>query len=228
MSSVKINVKSPNPWETIGMFFGYFAVAKDIPSVLRTLMIPKLVPDCLKAFLLGVVGNGNFWLLIFFTALTVLTYILLWTTSHPQEEEDSDITITKRADADGKASVIKTMKRYQVLRIIRSLGLVWIRERILDFWKVFLYGTFKRPSNWESDPTRMNHIDRITFDDHSGWEFQYSKDYRSIIARFHPSTTDTYEESQVREPTLKEVGLLMIASNYFPFWYLGYLFRKLF
>lgn len=46
-------IEPPKPWEILGAFFGYFAVAKDAPSTLRTLGLTKLILYRLKDGLLS-------------------------------------------------------------------------------------------------------------------------------------------------------------------------------
>lgn len=72
---------------------------------------------------------------------------------------------------------VQVMKRHQLLRILRSFGLVIIYEWLLDRMGVQLYGGFNRYADWTPRPELFDYIDRYSLDNESV-EFQYSRDCR--------------------------------------------------
>jgi hypothetical protein len=114
------------------------------------------------------------------------------------------------------------MRRSQLLRIVRSLGLVFFRELILDRMGISLYGTFSRPPEWgEPPPNRFSAVDRLLFRENGAVEYQYSTDFEQLIVREH-QRNEKYGPDATRQPTGRDIKLLMLASNRFPFWYLVY------
>ncbi len=217
------------------MVFGYLAVAKDVPLTLRKLLISKAIPESWKIALLQRVANRDFWYVLSFTIfLIVLYFLLLWrTTGNEVEDEDSGSKAlsgelgSKKKQDHSKARrdrAVAVLKRYRLIRIIRSFGLVIIREKLLDLMKVGLYGTFRRQENWSPEPNRFCFIDRVTFIDGTGSEYQYSRNFRDIIVRTHPFDLAHYERHLLRPPAISDIKLLLVASNFFLFWFLGYLF----
>jgi hypothetical protein len=204
--------ESPKPWEVLGTFFGFFAVAKDAPANLRTLGVTKLVPEKCKSKLFSWNGNPDFWLLVLFASISVI--VLLYFIPRKREPK-------RQAENDRIVVVSASIRRGNLIRLLRSLGLVWIREKLLDWIGVALYGTFRRPRDWPLEPARKKWIDRITLDSGVGFEFQYMIGYQKLSVREHPRNSDTYGPPIEREPTWKDARLLLLASNYFPIWLLA-------
>jgi len=213
-------IESPKPWEILGSFFGYFAVAKDIPSILRMLCIQKIPPYRLKQILLRINPSADFWLLITFTAVTVLILLhYLWRTrpiKGPDPSSDKELQ-----------EFVKIGKRNYRLRIIRSFGFAWFRDKILDRMNVNVYGTFQRPPPpyWPAVEDRANSIDRIIFADGTGMEFQYAKDFTTMFVRRHTPGTNLFNSVEERLPSSVEIRLLLVASNYFPLWWIMHLIK---
>lgn len=213
-------IEAPKPWEILGAFFGYFAVAKDAPDLFRRLGFTKLIPDSLREKLLEWNKDPNFWLLFLFTILT-FAVVIFWL---PRKENNVELSDREKHIAE----INKIIRRNKVIRILRSLGLVIIREALLDLKGVLVYGTFSRPDEWQRESERAKWIDRITFKGGGGFEYQYSKNFKKLIVRHHPSGSDKYDSPVERDPLLGEIPVLIIASNYFVFWFLLYLIRKFF
>lgn len=213
MATKRNNDEAPKKWEVLGVFFGFFATAKDAPTVFRALAIRKLLPTTIKTFLLAINDNANFWYTFLFTMLScVLLFGLLIREKVHKELPDQD----DLADDD---NLKKILNRAYFFSYVKSLGLLFIRNWILGIIGVEIYGTFRRQSDWEPRPNYFQSIDRIAFSDGSGKEFQFSKNYQKISIRVHPSGDVTYGLPEERKPTWKEIRVLLLASNFFPFWW---------
>lgn len=219
MAELRNPIEPPKPWEILGAFFGYFAVAKDAPAIIRMLGIPNLVPESFKVFLHRWNTNSDFWLLILFTFLT-FAVVFVWL---PRKDNTTELSDREKHIAD----INKAIRKSKTIRIMRSLGFVLVREFILDLLGVTRYGTFSRPSDWQNEPDRARWIDRINLKSGKGVEYQYSKNFQRLIIREHPLSSDIYGLSAEREPQLREVPMLLVASNYFGIWIIAYLFKKL-
>jgi hypothetical protein len=221
MAEAGRGIELPKPWEVLAVIFGYFTVAKDVPNTLRTLGISKIARFIgLRDCLLRANRNPDFWLLLPFTIVACFLFFWLLLRSERPEEPPNN-------DRLARASAV--IRRGRIIRVIRSLGLVVLRERILDRMGVAFYETFRRPTdrNWPPEPGRAEYIDRILFKDGQGTEFQYSNDHRVIFVRRHPPNVDAWGPTEEQLPKADEVKLLLFASNYFPFWLLAYLVRRL-
>lgn len=219
MTVKRDDFEPPKPWEILGAFFGYFAVAKDAPSVMRTLGATRLCPDWLRTCLLDVNKHADTWLLWMFTIVTVvfLSY-LLWR-RRPREAP---------SDSDDMKDALRAMKRHRILRIVRSLGLVLVRNAVMDLLGVTRYGTFKKPSTWPRDPKIFNYVDRINLTGGKGLEYQYARDFSNLLVREHPPTTDDYGPTAERRPTWNDFKVLIAGSNIFLLWFPAHLVMRLF
>lgn len=214
--------RSINAWEVLAAFFGYFAVARDVPDILRTLQIPKLLGllPCVKNQLLEWNASPDFWLLLGFTLFTLFGafYLLL------RKEKDSS---PKPLDKDEIIrKVTRQFRRDKIIRVVRSFGVLLIREFLLGLAGVEIYGTFVRPSTWPKQSTHFNFIDRIAFQAGNGFEYQYRRDFSSLTVRSHPEANDAYGPPDDSPPKWGDVKLLMIASNFFPFWYVVFWLKR--
>jgi hypothetical protein len=212
--------ETPNIWEILASFFGYFAVAKDVPNIFRTLHLPSLFPDCIKKKMLEWVPDSNFWLLLSFTIpilLFLLYFLFKKEPREPPEKPDEEIRIEK---------ISKILRRGRVIRVIRTFGLVLVREFILDRLGITIYGTFTRPEEWPEQATHFDFIDRIRFKSRDGIEFQYRRNYLYLTIRKHPG--DNFEYGPPEDVPLKweYLKILMVASNFFPFWLFVYLLKR--
>ncbi len=91
MADLRKLYKEINPWEVLLAFFGYFAIAKDVPTNIRTLQIPRLVPDLVKNKLLQWNSSGDFWVLLSFTCFVIFALsILLLRPDSSKKECDKD------------------------------------------------------------------------------------------------------------------------------------------
>lgn len=229
MAKSRFQLSDLSPLEILGGFFGYFAVANDIPNILRKLSVRSLVPDSWKACLLRFNSNPDFWYLITFTLLVIVGLLRLISSQKPKKEDpNQDTPQTFETLNDDTFDLEASWKRMRKISILRSFGLILVREWILNRLKISLYGTFKRQSDWEPQPERFDYIDRINYDQGEGYEFQYSKNFKFVIVRTHPSDNSTYGPSSTRTPNLKEIRDLLFASNFFPFWCLIHLLRRSF
>lgn len=224
MAKRRLQISDISPLEILGAFFGYFAVAKDVPDILKMLSIKALLCDSWKKKLLTLNPNANFWYLLFFTVVAIAVFfIFVVTQKEPKKDQNQDTFSTlDNDDYDLHAS----WKRIRRLSVLRSLGLNLVREWILTRLGVSLYGTFKRQSDWMPAPERFKYIDRINYEGAGGDEFQYAKNFKFVIVRTHPANNDTYGPAETRVPTFKECRTLLFASNFFPFWLLIHLLRR--
>lgn len=223
MAELREKLESSKPWEILATFFGYFAVAGDVPEILRTLNLSKLIPNVIKTYFLKWNPDSDFWFLLFFTGSTVL----LWLWLIPRKKEVKENKDKEREDIIRE--IATTMRRKNIIRIVRSFGLVFLREFLLSrLLKVSFYGTFKRPPppNWPPAPDRFKSVDRISFSDGTGIEFQYSRDFENLISRKHPKGSDQFGAEEQRKPSWDDIKLLLIASNIFPFWHVMFLLNK--
>lgn len=225
MAKSRFQLNDISPWEILGGFFGYFAVANDVPDILRKLSIRSLVPNSLEKCLLEINPSTDFWYLSTFTFITFVGFFGVVSTSGPSKENPNQDT-KSRKDSDLYKELKASMKRMRKISIIRSFGLIIVREWILSRLKISLYGTFKRPSEWEKQPERFNYIDRINYEQGDGYEFQYLRDYKRVIVRNHSSHDSTYGPEDIRLPTWKECRLLIVASNFFFLWFVIHIFRR--
>lgn len=221
MAKPRLQLSDLSPLEILGAFFGYFAVAKDAPQILKTLNTKAIVPFSLENRLLAFNPNPDFWYLVAFTLLALFVFFVFVNTQSSGKENPNEDTATRLKsfdDEDLYDNAAAMMKRLRRLAILKSLGLVLIREWILDRIKISLYGTFKRQSDWQPEPERFRSIDRINYTDGEGHEFQYSKKFDYVFVRVHPVSNDTYGPSIKRLPTWSECGTLLVASNFFLRW----------
>lgn len=219
MAKTRKTLEPPKPWEVLGAFFGYFAVAKDVPTVLRTLGLPKIIPSCFKDLLLRINKHPDFWLLLLFTICTLL--LVFWFL--PRREEPEELS-----EQDQLASAVAALRRGKLLRVVRSLGLVLLREKVLDWMGVGLYGTFRKHPTWPPDPTRSKYVDRITYTGGAGVEYQYGKNFCKVFVRTHPANNNTYGSTEERIPNFGDMRLLLVASNFFPFWLVIHTLKRAF
>lgn len=210
-----VKPRPPEPWEILGAIIAYFAVAKDVPAVLRSL--------------LGW-GEKEGWsdtaLLWCFTVPFLFASLWLLWRSYADEalEANTDDLPTK------KGLGLNDVQRMKLVRVVRSLGFVWWRERKLDKMGIALYGTFERPETWEPMPGRTPYIDRLMYADGRGIEYQYSRGHDVVYVREHEPRSDSqpapYGPEASRRPTPDDRRLLLVASNHFPWWYVRYLLSR--
>lgn len=225
MAKSRFQLNDISPWEILGGFFGYFAVANDVPDILRKLSIRSLVPNSLEKCLLEINPSTDFWYLSTFTFITFVGFFGVVSTSGPSKENPNQDTKSSK-DSDLYKELKASMKRMRKISIIRSFGLVLVREWILNRFKISLYGTFKRPSEWEKQPERFSYIDRINYEQGNGYEFQYLRNFKQVVVRTHPFNNSTYGPEEIRLPTRQEYWHLLFASNIFPLWFLIHILRR--
>jgi len=224
MAQDKNSFEWRNPWDILGSVFGYFASANEVPKIVRMLHIGKLVPPALKRLLISMNSDSDFWAIL---AYTVLIVLILWWFFAPSwkrlevaEDRDKD---------DWTEKAFKVLEKDYRWRMVRSFGFIWIRGVILDQKGVRLYGTFRRPlpPYWPPEPDRTDYIDRVTFKNGNGLEIQYSNDYTQLFVRRHSAKSDTFDQVEQHPPAWEEIKLLFVASNYFPYWWLRFLIKRL-
>lgn len=209
--------REPQTWEIVGAVLGYFGIIGDVPTACRTLGIGHFVPDCLKSALLNLYSHPDGWYAWFFTVLLLMfLFGLVWKSSPPEPD----------IERDNIEEAKKYLKRSQILRAVRSLGLVPLREWLMDKMGIALYGTFKRPSDWTPNLNTWLYLDRITFNSGRGSEYQYAKNFNYVSVREHPETSDNYGQPAERKPTWVDFKHLIIASWFFPFWAIIHLLKR--
>jgi len=238
MAEHRTEVKWPASWEALGLIFAYFVAAKDLPTVMRMLQIPRCIPRAVKDLMLWCNSSSDFWYLIWFaigSATAFLFFLPRTVVTESQTEDQAQggrpktvAASSEREDLIRKAAknAVAAMKHDHLLRGIRSLGLMFLREFILERLGVALYGTFKRPSTWSAEPDRHVSIDRITYHDGRGIEFQYPRTNDQLIVRTHPPEDDTYRDEK-RAPTRHERVVLLFASNFYPRWCVTSMVKRL-
>jgi hypothetical protein len=210
MAEKNEEIQEPKPLEVVATFFGFFATIEGAVKSFKIFGLSFLVPELIKNFLRSLNPSVDFWYHLLFLILTTLfiLFVLNRKKQRSVPEENDDYEKYKRL-----------IKRHRIVLGLRSFGTIYLREFILDkFFEVSLYGTFKRPSNWPTRTDFYNHIDRITYKDGTGEEFQYRKVNPTLMIRTHPQSTNSYgEESQI-DLTRKQFWTLLIASNFFWRW----------
>jgi hypothetical protein len=220
-------IRDPKAWEKMAAFFAFFAVQKDVPTVLRRLCPPPW-RQFAKRHLLGLVNSGDFWWSWLFTIVTVIFLARVLWPSVPSESEES---VNEDVDAERRKKIETVLRRHRLIRVARSLGLVLIREKLLDALGVRLYTTFPRRQfapPVEPAPDRFDYIDRIIFVDGKGCEYQYPRGCGLVFVREHPASTHQYGPSQRRKLTRREKMVLLVGSNFYPFWLLHRVWAGLF
>lgn len=223
MSKSEKDFERAKPWEILPVIIAYIAAIKEVPSGIRSLGLTFLLPNFLKAKLLQLNASSDFWIRLFFTIIIILIWSwMVWRVKRPFKREEKK--------ADRVQELYRLFKRdrlrRRVISIVKTFGLVLLRESILDRMKVDLYDTFNRPSNWPPSDRCFDSIDRIHCEGRS-FEFQYLKNFSSISVSETLPNSDKFNEPNIHEPSVKEIKLLLIASNFFPFWYLLYLMKRL-
>jgi hypothetical protein len=138
----------------------------------------------------------------------------------------------KHKEKEIPISFSKIAKKQRIIDIVSSLGLILIREFILDKLGVLYYESFARPKPWYEKSTwnaatpesiashekNIDWLDRIRFKNGIAKEYQYSRDHKTLtVKETEPNEIafkDTIGDMQ------KEFLVLLFASNHFPFWYL--------
>lgn len=211
----------PRPIELLALFVALLATAKDAPSIMRLTGLPCLAPQS--------VGNLIDWAgiprdtVLFWLYISLFLSVFFWFIRRER--------LTKISIDDDKSRFDQTLsllERMRWIRLIRSFGLVLLREWILGKIAVVNYGTFLRSKqNWIPAPKRFNSVDRIHFIDGRGVEFQYLKGHRSVAVRCYKDSNDyTYGREEIRHPTWSEIRLLLVASNFFPWWFIVHIFKR--
>ncbi len=220
--------EAPKTWEILGGFFGYFATVKDSPYFFRIFYFSKLLPSCLKKALLKLNANTDFWYTLFFTILSITLLRVLLIREKTQHESLEKDNFAERIESirSEKDEIQDIIKRAYFISLFKSFGLLFIRNWLVSLVDVEIYGTFKRQSDWIPRPEFFKSIDRIAFKGGAGSEFQYSKNFVHVAVRNHPVGDVTYEAEEIRKPTWKEIRLLFLASNFFPFWFFIHIFKR--
>lgn len=107
-----------------------------------------------------------------------------------------------------------------------------LRQSILNKMRVVLYGTFKIKS-CSPEEKCFAYVDTITIEkeDEEGYslydsiQFQYPKDYRNLLIRERSGLyeDESYGEPYERPPSMKDIKLLLVASNFFYRWFFMHL-----
>jgi hypothetical protein len=225
MTTEKSKYEETKPWEILGVIFAVFVTVKDAPDILRQLGVTAFIPTQWKQLLLTKYDDSAFWLSWFYILLIIFLYavILLYF----KQKNELDTPDKEKTDKEIVSRLSRQFRFYRYLRIIRSLGVVLIRELILDFMSVATYGTFKKTSNWPATPEpRIKYVDRISLKEGPGFEYQYGKEFKWIYVREHPEFDDKYGYTLKRVPEWRDIKLLLVASNIFPFWLIFHLVKR--
>ncbi|WP_242395829.1 hypothetical protein [Anaeromyxobacter oryzisoli] len=224
-------IRDPKAWEKMAAYFAFFAFLKDAPTVLRRLWPAPWRFQVVRRHLLGWVNSGDFWWSWLFAGMTAIVLVRILWASEPSDSKESVNEDVSR-DTKLRETIEATFRRHRLIRVARSLGLVLIREKLLDGLGVGMYATFPRRqfATPEPAPDRFDYIDRITFTDGRGFEYQYPRGWGPVVVREHPADSSQYGPPKPRKLTSREQMVLLIGSNFYPFWLLhrvwAWLFRR--
>lgn len=216
MPSLRQEIQSPKFWKILAGVFTYFVVIKEVPPTLKMLRAGRIFPAQVKDFLLSIIDSRDIWYIIFFTLLAVIVSLSILRAKPVRESQDVDF----------RERAIKYLRWNNVIRTIRSFGLVPIREWIMDRLGISIYGTFKRPSDWTPNPKAFNYLDRINFSNGAGREYQYSRNFVFVIIREHTEHSDLFGPTAERVPTVTDIKHMSVASWFFPLWLIIHLMRR--
>lgn len=181
----------------------------------------------MKKALLGVHNSGDRWLLWGFTAALVFLAIgILWSPKQRREPAAKD-------SRDDEARLRRSEQAYReqrLIRVIRSFGLVLLRDFATDRLGVSFYGTIGRPPPplWTAAPDRFDRLDRMIFSGGQGREYQYTRSFRELIVREHPADSADFGPEVRRRATWTDAKILLLTSSIFPFWLVPHLLVSLF
>lgn len=211
MATNRMDIEPLKPLEVLGAFFGYFAVIKDIPDIFRTLRISRILPYEFKNILLHCVNSSGFWLDLLFTILvfTILFWFLPRKANLKLAENSND-----------EVAVIDRLKKVKAIRIIKTLGFALLRDFCVSLTGVEIYGTFKRPYDWDKFDDRFSSVDRLALKDKSNVEYQYSKDFLKLFVRVTSQSEIQFGTTHIRAPNYKDLQYLIFSSDVFVFWML--------
>jgi hypothetical protein len=211
-------------WHFAAAWFAFVVAAKEAPDVIQT-AIPwfEVEKTCAMWIFIGIT-----------VALLRLGQLFTGVSRQPQSVNTMPTA----------AQIAKKMKWVNVKRGIFSLGLIPLRETLLDLFDVGLYHSFRRPTMdqfknspevgkliaWVDEPLRFSFVDRFSFEKSGqytgGAEFQYSRDFSKMFIRYTENGASDFKPVEERGPTLREGALLMIGSNFFPLWLIGFIVLK--
>lgn len=212
-------------WHPAAAGFAFVVAAKDAPDVIQTAAQPWV--DLSK--------TTSLWIFIAGTAVLLLGGLVNATVPKQTQPVNAMPTQTQ---------ISKKMKWMNVKRGLFSLGLIPLREFLLDRFDVGIYHTFTRTTMnqfnkspevgkliaWADEPDRFSFIDRFSFEKSGqytgGAEFQYSRDFTKMFIRYTEKGTFDFKSVEERDPNMREVALLMIGSNFFPLWLIGFIALK--
>lgn len=205
----------PRPIEIVGAVFAFLTTAKDGPDIVRLTGIPRLVPEWVGRLIdsAGFTQDTALFWLYFVVCYTVFRRII----RRPQFVQQSPIGDDARFEL-----AMAGLKRARYMKVIRTFGFVLLREWVLGKLGVVDYGTFLRSrQSWAPAPERFDYVDRIYLNDERGEEFQYLRGHRYVAYRCYKDSKDgKYGPEEIRPPTLREIKLLLVASNFFPWWFI--------
>jgi len=222
MAESKETFQDPGTLAKALALLGYFSTGKDVPTLLRTLRLTWLIPQCAKDFLLRWNDSSDFWiswafLLLYIAVISRAIYKPISTRESPSGEDQS-----------AGDRLAKLYRRDRLIKALRTLGFSYIRNFLLDRLNVASYGTFKRGSDWAPAPDRFDSIDRFHMIDGSSTEFQFPKNFKNLIVRRQEPSTSEYGAEVYRSPIWCEFWLLMVGSNIFPLWVIVNFFLRAF
>src|SRR6185312_1296685 len=134
-------IESPTIEETAITLFCWWEALAVSPKIVRTIF-GHAVPSAVKAYLLSWQSNPNFWVMCPLALLSfplVFKFLSRHRTAPPRLDKDDGIIVVSNETERRRG-------RIYLIRFARSLGLLWLREKWLDWQKVLIYGTFNRPS----------------------------------------------------------------------------------
>lgn len=230
INSKKPTLESPpKGWELMALFFAYLAVVRDVPWVMRTFGAARLLTEPFKRRLLEIAPNGDLWYILAFSLLVLVWFV--WALKRKEIEiigfdsvnDNGNAKVQTRDLINAARLEFRRMRRW---RLLKTLGWSWLREKLLDRMDVSQYGTFTRPPTWDNEPTKFDSIDRISFNDRTGIEYQYPRNFSILFVSEHTAGTIQFGPVSKRQPKFKDVALLFAASNFFIFWLLGNIVRR--
>jgi len=219
MAIARTRTRDPKAWEKIAAWFAFFAVLKDAPVGLRALCPPPLREFARRVVLvhLGSWRSSEFlWSALFTAGTAFFLAWVLWGSKPGDESVNEDV------DEERRKTIERVWRRHQLIRVVRSFGLVLVREKLLDLFGVATYHTFPRSefTTVEPAPDRFDYIDRIKFTDGIGREYQYPRGPGLVFVREATAKVREYGLPERRKLTPRERCVLLIGSNFYGFWLL--------
>ena len=202
----------------LGLILAWLAAVPCLPSLYEFSGVGSIIPRVVKKTLLHWCPRPHFWMFWIFT-IAALLVALVMLASHKRRAFPLD---------DMTAMVNRVYKRQRFYQIITSLGIILLREKLIQICGITNYGTFKKQAHWPKQKERFSYVDRIATEDGAGIEYQYSTDFTKVYVRATSPGSVEFGPTEERQPNWRDSKRLLIASNFYPFWSLVFVIKLAF